>query len=196
MSRLYIQMKSFLPTVLFVVAVCLCTGSTFYDIAETDIHSIRVLSTISDTVVLDNQRARAVIFAGGYACSACYGELEHAIQQIDSTIQVVMLLRVSGSSVVSRKEEIKRMERLVQSRTFYFDVTSQATYRVGSYDDGLFGKYGVSISPSVLFLLPGRPAVFINYSTLFYQQSGEINDVSSAPRINRCVSVIREAIRP
>ncbi len=155
---------------------------------------VRVLTILSDTVVLDNQKPLALIFAGGYACSACYGELERAIQQVDSTIQIAILLRVSGSSVVSRKEEIKRMERLVQSRTFYFDATLQKTYRVGGYDDGLFGQYGITISPSMLLLLPGRSPVFISYSTLFHQDGDGIDgapDTSS----NRCIAVVREAIR-
>jgi hypothetical protein len=149
--------------------------------------SVKVLTLVSDTVTLDNQKKIAIIFAGGYACSSCYGELENAIRSIDSTMQIVILLRVTGSSVVSRKEEIKRMEKLVRSRSFYFDITSQIVAKIGRYDDGLFGFYDITVSPSVLFLLPDRAPIFLGYTTLFDKKYGQSTTT-------HCMDVIRDSL--
>jgi len=179
-------------TLLSILVLCISIGVSYPQQTSEPVSSIRVLNVVSDTIILDNRKPLAVIFAGGYACSACYGELERAIQKADSMIQIVILLRLSGSSVVSRKEEIKRMERLVRSRSFYFDITSQTTYKLGKYDDGLFGYYQSAISPSVLFLLPGCSSVFVDYSTLFNHKPDAVK--IEPETTDHCLNAVKEAI--
>lgn len=177
-----------------VVTAILCSLSTAWSCYAIQppptVSSIEVGTILSDTVQLNNQKPVAVIFAGGYACHACYRELEEAIRTVDSTVNIVVLLRLSGNSVIGKKEAIQRMARLVETREFYFDIFPPTVDIVGKYEGGLFGQYKVSICPSVLFLLPQREATFVSYQDLFNADKPEDNKEDE----NRCIAVVKEVL--
>lgn len=172
-----------------IIVGILCIANTLLYAQDKEMYSINVWNLRADTVQISNSKPTAIIFAGIYGCSSCYSELEQAIQLVDSSITIVILFHTAGNSVLARKQEIQRLAQLVNTRNFYFDITSERNTLLGKYTDGLFAEYKISISPSVLFLLPNKRPLFVQHTTLF-------GDSNSKPiQRDHCLESVKAALQ-
>lgn len=130
--------------------------------------TIPIETIASQPVSLPCNRTFVIVLIGDYGCASCYGKLVESIKMIRPTIEVFGLVRVTSRSIIARRQIVTELKKLLLVKEFFFFYTDKIE-NLGSYTDGIFGQYRVSITPALLVFRPSHVPSYVSFSTLFRQ---------------------------
>ena len=133
----------------------------------------------NNIIDLDTIRKPAIIvFFQSPSCHQCAENLNKAIKIIDSTINIIALVKCP-EDIIYRKEMEVFINEFFSPNVFYFDLKPEAGIdQDKSNPNSLFRKYKVNYAPEVLYLSKNKK-VFLSYKELF----AKTNNVSQLVKV-------------
>jgi hypothetical protein len=120
---------------------------------------------IDDTVIniTDEGKPAVIVFYSNYSCHDCFYYVRDAIEEIDS-INKIVLIRCNNS-ILQRREMMQGAKKIFGKKwQFLFDIhKSQDIWPPNNLKEGLFGKYKVNITPSILLIYSKDSVVFVSF---------------------------------
>jgi|GEM_PF-2793887 len=143
-----------------------------------------------------------VIFYNDYSCRDCFPRIERVLREIrgaDTSYHIIALIRTDGG-VLGRRSALSGARKLLPDlQDFYFDC------RETSDDDpwppmnlrgGLFGRYGISKTPSLLLYFRDGAGRYLSYDDLEEQLALPPEQREKGLREVLGAAMRREPVRP
>lgn len=113
-----------------------------------------------------------MVFYHGWNCKDCFSKLDAAIRKSDSNPRIFALIRCKRS-IILRKEQLQIVKLLMEFDDYYFDeFQTNDSWPPKNPEGGLFGKYKVEITPSLLYVDENRK-IYLDYKYLFGKKNSD-----------------------